>query len=83
MYGDWRKPRPRIFVTLETEVPVMPKDIIEMPDEIVYHKGQVEVDEKIDALNDKIRELSEKFTEKVQNLKDDQSGKGIMSKELR
>lgn len=39
MYGDWRKPRPRIFVTLETEVPEMPKKIIEVPDETSYHKG--------------------------------------------
>lgn len=71
MYGDWRKPRPRIFVTLETEIPEMPKKIIEVPDETAYHKGQIEIDEKIDALNDKIRDFSEKFSEKVANLKGD------------
>jgi len=47
MYGDWRKPRPRIFVTLETVIPEKPKNIIEAPDETAYHKGQLELDEKI------------------------------------
>jgi hypothetical protein len=35
----------------------MPKKILEAPDESAYHKNQVEIDEKIDALNDKFREL--------------------------
>jgi hypothetical protein len=48
MYGDWRKPRARIFVTPETEVQPMPKKILECPDEAAYHKSQVEIDEKID-----------------------------------
>jgi hypothetical protein len=54
-----------VFVTLETEIPPMPKKILEAPDESAYHKNQVEIDEKIDALNDKFRELSEKFNEKL------------------
>jgi hypothetical protein len=32
----------------------MPKHILESPDEATYHKGQVEIDEKIEELNDKI-----------------------------
>lgn len=71
MYGDWRKGRKKIFVTPETEIPPMPKKIIEAPDEAAYHKGQVEIDEKNDALNDKIRELSERFNEKFNQLKED------------
>lgn len=65
MYGEWRRPRPKIFVTPETEIPPMLKKILEFPDEATYHKTQVEIDEKIDALNDKIRDLGEKFNEKL------------------
>ena len=72
MYGDWRKPRPKIFVTPETEIPPMPAQILDPPDESAYHKLQVEVDEKIDAINDKIRDLSERFNEKIKELKSDQ-----------
>ena len=39
MYGDWRKPRPKIFVTPETQVPPMPDSILEYPDEAAYHKA--------------------------------------------
>lgn len=66
MYGEWRKPRQRVFVTPETEVPPMPSPILENPDESAYHKGQVQIDEKIEALNDKYRELTERFSEKLQ-----------------
>lgn len=61
----------------------MPKDIIESPDEAEYHKNQVEIDEKIDSLNDKIRSLSERFNEKLTELREGQSGRGELSKELR
>ena len=65
MYGDWRKPRARIYVTLETDVPAMPTPVIENPDETDYHKNQLDIDLKIDALNDKIRDFSERFNEKL------------------
>jgi len=39
MYGEWRKPRPKIYVTPETEIPPMPTKIIEQPDQAGYHKG--------------------------------------------
>lgn len=29
MYGDWRRNRPKVFVTLETEIPEMPKKVLE------------------------------------------------------
>jgi hypothetical protein len=66
MYGEWRKSRHKIFVTPETEIPPMPSKVLDPPDDSAYHKSQVEIDEKIDALNDKIRELSERFNEKLQ-----------------
>lgn len=43
----------------------MPQPLIPIPDETAYHKSQVEYEEKIASLNDKIRELGERFTEKV------------------
>lgn len=48
-------------MTLETEIPPMPKKILEQPDETLYHKQQVELDEKIDAIIKKRNELAEKF----------------------
>lgn len=41
-------------MTPETEVPSLPKNILEMPDESIYHKSQADIDEKIDALSLKI-----------------------------
>lgn len=32
-YGEWRKPRPSVYVTLETKIPEMPEVILEKPDE--------------------------------------------------
>jgi hypothetical protein len=37
-------------VTLETEIPPLPKKLFEQPDDTAYHKQQVAVDEKIEAL---------------------------------
>ena len=28
-YGEWRKPRPSVYVTLETEIPTMPETVLE------------------------------------------------------
>ncbi len=49
--GFWRRPKKlRIKVTIETEIPSMPKPLLEQPEEATYHKAQADVDEKIDAL---------------------------------
>ncbi len=50
-HGSWRV-RPRIYVTPETEIPPMPKKVLELPDDSDYHKQQVAVDEKVEALNE-------------------------------
>jgi hypothetical protein len=41
-------------VTPETEIPPMPKPILESPDESAYHKSQADIDEKIESLIQKI-----------------------------
>jgi len=43
----------------------------------------VELDEKIEKLNDKIRELAERFNEKLGSLKEDSSGRPTNPKELK
>jgi hypothetical protein len=46
-----------VYVTLETVIPPLPKNPLEYPDETMYHKQQAEFDEKIDAINLKIKDL--------------------------
>lgn len=68
--GYWRYPRrEKVIITLETQIPEMPKKILEQPDEAAYHKLQAEVDEKIEAINAKVKELGERFTERLSQLK--------------
>jgi hypothetical protein len=50
---------------LETVIPALPKNPLEYPDETVYHKQQAEFDEKIDAINLKIKDLAERFNERL------------------
>ena len=64
--GYWRRvKREKVYVTIDTVVPSMPKNIMESPDETAYHKVQAEQDEKIDAINAKTKELGERFTERL------------------
>ena len=56
MYGNW-KYRERIFVTAETEIPTVPKKLLEQPDEAAFHKGQMEVEEQIEAKKEKLKAL--------------------------
>jgi hypothetical protein len=52
-------------ITLETVIPEIPKKLLEQPDESAYHKAQSEIDEKIDAITAKIKDLGERFTERL------------------
>lgn len=58
--GDWRKPQPSTYVTLETVIPSLPKAIAQ-PDEATFLKRQVELDEKIQALKKGIEDKQSKF----------------------
>lgn len=57
------------MITLETQIPDLPKKLLEQPDEATYHKLQAEVDEKVEAINLKVKDLGERFTERLQQLK--------------
>lgn len=64
--GYWRRPKKeKVYVTLETVIPPLPKNPLEYPDETNYHKQQAELDEKIDAINLKIKDLAERFNERL------------------
>lgn len=68
--GYWRRPKKnKIHVTPETQIPAMPKIILEAPDSAAYHKAQADIDEKVDAINKKIKDLGEKFNERLAQLK--------------
>jgi hypothetical protein len=46
-------------------IPPLPKNPLEAPDETQYHKQQAELDEKIDVLTKKIKDLAERFNERL------------------
>jgi hypothetical protein len=46
-------------------IPSLPANPLEAPDETVYHKQQAEIDEKIDTINAKIKDLAERFNERL------------------
>lgn len=50
-YGDWKWKKTQLFVTENTKVPPMPKELLKQPNEANYNKQQVEVEDKIDALS--------------------------------
>lgn len=65
-YWKYRPRKEKVLITLETQIPPMPKPVLEYPDESAYHKSQTDIDEKIDAINLKIKELGERFNERLQ-----------------
>ena len=48
MFGEFRRFRSKIYVTVDTVVPVMPKETHKEPDDIAYHNKQQEMDDQID-----------------------------------
>lgn len=56
MFGEFRRFRSRVYVTVDTVVPPMPKDILKEPDDISYHEKQQNIDEEIEKLNNIIKE---------------------------
>jgi hypothetical protein len=53
----------------------MPKNILEAPDSAAYHKAQADIDEKVDGINKKIKDLGEKFNERLAQLKSGQKAR--------
>lgn len=59
-FGEWRKLRPSVYVTLETEIPEKPDKIIERPNEDAYQK-------KLKELEGKIKDIGKNLEEKKSN----------------
>jgi len=79
--GDWRRGSGKTFVTLETAIPAMPEKLLSPPDEAVFHKKLVEIEDKIKSigqdLEDKKTEFDGKLQEKIQAQK---AGEGSAAK---
>lgn len=61
----------------------MPDKILVEPDDVSYHMRQLELDEKTDKLQLELAEKNKEFKLKLNELADDQTGKGGISKQLR
>jgi len=76
--GDWRRGSGKTFVTLETAIPAMPEKLLSPPDEAVFHKKLVEIEDKIKSigqdLEDKKTEFDGKLQEKIQAQKAGEGG---------
>ena len=62
-YGEWRKPRPSVYVTLETEIPEMPEVTLEKPDE-------KELQQKLKNLESKISDIGKSLEAKKSTFED-------------
>ena len=61
-------------MTLETEIPELPKNKIEAPDEAAFHKRQVEIDNKIKDLIKDMGDQKDKFTDFLDQKKANRQG---------
>jgi uncharacterized coiled-coil DUF342 family protein len=83
-YGDWRKGSGKVFVTLETAIPELPKVEVTAPDEAAFHKRQVEIDDKIKDIIKGLEERKVKFFELVDHKKAQRQGRSaVMPKEMK
>jgi uncharacterized small protein (DUF1192 family) len=84
MYGEWRKRgiNPKVYVTKDTIVPDKPKNILTEPDDVVYHMKIAEIDEKIEGLNEEIREVQARLKQDRNDMIDGQQARNPIQKEL-
>lgn len=85
--GEWRRGcLGKTHVTLDTVIPEMPKEILEMPNENKFHQRQAEIDERIKEIGFTLEEKKKQFGEvldaKKVNLRSDDSAGVVMTKEL-
>lgn len=67
--GDWKKQKQKTFVTLETEIPELPKGI-EEPNEAAFKKKLDEIFSKIKDLGGTIRDKNSQFGELIEQKHD-------------
>ena len=71
-YGEWRRRRNNLFVTLETVVPDRPKKLLQEPDDAQYHLDVANIDEKIEGLQDELTDLKAEAHETRASMRDGQ-----------
>lgn len=86
-HGEWRKPLPKTYVTLETEIPEVPAKLTPQPDETTFRKNLLEIDNKINELKTKLHEkignIAETKKQKSQTTESgEQSGNPVELKKL-
>ena len=64
-HGDWKRGPAKVFVTLETVIPALPKKPLEKPDEAKFTKAQEAIEKDIKDLRAKMDDQSKKFKEKL------------------
>lgn len=60
-FGEWRKLRPSVYVTLETEIPDMPENVLERPNEDEYQKNLKQLEGKIKDIGKSLEERKGTF----------------------
>jgi len=76
-------------VTLETVIPAKPEKVMTAPDEAAFHKKQVDIEDKLKAINNTLEEMKAKFegtlAEKHAHRKGGEGGEGavIMTTDLK
>ena len=62
--AEWRYSRQNLYVTMDTIVPSMPKELLEEPDDAKYHLQMAELDDRIEQLNEEFKERKSQRWEK-------------------
>ena len=56
-FGEWRRTKNNLFVTVETVVPAFPKKPLTEPDDAQYHLEVAAIDDQIGSLNEEAKDL--------------------------
>ena len=80
--GDWRLPQPSTYVTLDTVIPKLPKEVAQ-PDEAAFHKRTVELEDKIQALKKGQDDKQSQVQDLIDQKRDHRKGDGGASDDLK
>ena len=56
-FGEWRRRRNNLFVTVDTTVPPLPKKLLSEPDDTKYHTEVNKIDEEMERLQEEFKDL--------------------------
>ena len=81
-FAEWRYRRNKLFVTVDTIVPDMPKTPISEPDDASHHLQIASIDEEIDSLQDEFKDKVAEQHEARTNMKEGQQGRNPIRDQL-